>query len=86
MKSSNIGANASRPEILNISKDGIWLYAKRKEYFLPYENFPWFKDAKISDIYHVQASHRHHLYWPNLDVDLDLDSLENPDKYPLKYQ
>ncbi len=86
MKSSNIGANISKPEILNISKDGIWLYARRKEYFLSYRNFPWFKDAKVSDIYAVKMPYPQHLYWPRLDVDLDLDSLENPDKYPLKYQ
>jgi len=24
------------------------------------------------------------LYWPELDVDLEIDNLENPEKYPLK--
>jgi hypothetical protein len=25
-----------------------------------------------------------HLYWPDLDVDLSLDSIEHPERYPLK--
>ena len=85
MKSCNIGANISNPEILNISKDGIWLYVEKKEYFLSYGGFPWFKNAKISDIYDVRMAHAKHLYWPHLDVDLDLDCLENPEKYPLRH-
>jgi len=28
--------------------------------------------------------HGFHLYWPDLDVDLEIDNLENPEKYPLK--
>jgi len=29
--------------------------------------------------------HGYHLYWPELDVDLEIDNLENPEKYPLKF-
>jgi hypothetical protein len=73
-------------EITNISIHGIWLYVKGKEYFLPYEDYPWFKDARLSEIHHVQLLHENHLYWPKLDVDLSLDCLEHPEKYPLTYQ
>jgi hypothetical protein len=52
-------------EITNISIHGIWLYVKGKEYFLPYEDYPWFKDARLSEIQHVQLLHEDHLYWPN---------------------
>jgi hypothetical protein len=31
----------------------------------------------------VQLNHNRHLHWPALDVDLCLDCLENPDRYPL---
>jgi hypothetical protein len=72
-------------EILNISRAGIWLYVRSKEYFLPYENFPWFKEATVSEIYNVKLLHRHHLRWPNLDIDLELESLDHPERYPLKY-
>ena len=67
------------------SNFGMWLLVKDTEYFLPYKDYPWFKDAKISDIYNVELLHETHIYWPTLDVDLDLDALQNPEKYPLIY-
>jgi len=46
----------------------------------------WFKDAKVSDICNVHIEHGQYLFWPSLDVDVELDSIENPEKYPLHYQ
>ncbi len=86
MKLSTIGKNTSQVEVQDITKHGIWLYVKGNEYFLSYENFPWFKDGKISEIYNVGLLHQNHLYWPNLDVDVELDSLKNPEKYPLVFK
>jgi len=80
------GTSISDIEVTNISIHGIWLYVKGKEYFLPYEDYPWFKDARLSGIQNVQLLHGHHLYWPKLDVDLSVDSLEHPEKYPFIYQ
>ena len=31
----------------------------------------------------MQLLHEEHLYWPKLDVDLDLDRILHPEKYPL---
>jgi len=86
MKSQTLGKNISEVEVQNISSHGIWLYAVGKEYFLPFNNYPWFKNAKINDIYDVELLHDHHLPWPALDVDLELESLETPEKYPLTYK
>ncbi len=83
MKSNIAGKNTSEIEVVNISKHGFWLLVHEHEYFLPFETFPWFKDAKISSILNVQLLHEHHLYWPDLDVDLELESIESPEKYPL---
>ncbi len=74
------------PEVLNISGHGIWLLVIDKEYFLPFKNFPWFKEAKISDIQDIEFFNGYHLHWPKLDIDLDLDALENLEKYPLIYR
>jgi len=68
----------------NITPFGIWLFAKDKEYFLSYDEYPYFKDQTLRSIQKVQLLHGVHLYWPDLDVDLEIDNLENPDKYPLK--
>ncbi len=83
MKSSTLGASTSQAEITNVDTHGIWVLVQGKEYFLPHEDFPWFKKAKVEDILQVELHHGEHLYWPALDVDLALDSLENPGKYPL---
>lgn len=80
------GRSTSKAEIVNISGFGIWLHVEGKEYFLPYEEYPWFRDAKIKEILNVQFIHGSHLRWPDLDIDLEIDSLENPEKYPLIYK
>jgi hypothetical protein len=84
MKSKKLGKNISKIEI-NTSPFGVWLLVADMEYFLSYADYPWFSQAKISELYNVELLHKSHLHWPDLDVDLDLDSLENPEKYPLVY-
>jgi hypothetical protein len=68
----------------NITPNGIWLFINGKEYFLNYIDYPYFKDQTITSIQNVKLLHGFHLYWPDLDVDLEIDNLENPEKYPLK--
>jgi hypothetical protein len=83
MKLHRRGGVTSAVEVLNISPHGIWLLVKDREYFLPYDDFPWFKDARLAEIQQVQLLHGHHLHWPELDVDLELDSLDQVERYPL---
>lgn len=73
-------------EVLNISRHGFWLLIRGQEYFLPFDEFPWFRNATIADILFVEMPRPDHLYWPGLDVDLHLDSIEHPEKYPLVYR
>lgn len=68
----------------NITPFGIWLFVKGREYFLSYKEYPYFRDQTLKSIQAVQLLHGYHLYWPELDVDLEIDNLENPEKYPLK--
>jgi len=86
MKSQQLGANISDVEVVNIDSHGVWVYVKGAEYFLPYTDYPWFKDAKVADILDVRLLHEDHLHWPKLDVDLSMKSLRDPDAYPLIYQ
>ena len=83
MKSSKRGKSTSQVEVTNISKHGFWILLAGKEYFLPFDKFPWFKDGSISQITDLQVLHGTHLYWPALDVDLSLNIIEKPDKYHL---
>jgi len=87
-KSAKRGGNtsAANAEVLNVSNNGIWLLVKDHEYFLTYEKFPWFKKASVMDICKVKLLHGFHLFWPTLDVDLELSSLGNLENYPLVYR
>lgn len=78
------GTATSEVEVTNISSYGIWVLVDDKEYFLPYEEFPWFKNVTIAKIFNVERQSGNHLYWPDLDVDLGLDSMEHPERFPLK--
>ena len=68
----------------NISSFGIRLFVKGKEYFLTFDDYPYFRDQTLKSIQKVELLHGFHLYWPDLDVDLEIDNLEHPEKYPLK--
>ena len=83
MKSPAPGTSTSVAEVSNVSPHGIWVIAENTEYFLPYDEYPWFRDAKVSDIFKLECPRPGHLHWPRLDVDLTLDSLEHPERYPL---
>ncbi len=78
------GPATSEAEVTNISKHGFWLLIDGGELFLPFEDFPWFKHAPVEAIIKLERPAPRHLYWPDLDVDLSIDSIEHPERYPLK--
>lgn len=84
MSSQPLGKITSEIEVTNVSSHGIWLLAGDRELFLPYEDFPWFKDVPIGKILNVQQPTPGHFYWPELDVDLGIESIEHPERFPLK--
>ena len=45
---------------------GFW--AGDAELFLPFEDFPWFRDAPVGKVLNVQEPSPGHFYWPDLDV------------------
>jgi len=86
MKSSTVGKDTSNLEVSNISRNGFWLLLNDSEYFLSFNDFPWFKHANVESILNVEMPHPEHLHWPSLDVDLELECIESPAKYPLVYK
>ena len=84
MNSLAPGQNTSEVEVTNISTHGVWLLVHDKELFMPYEDFPWFKDAPIGKVLDVEQVAEGHFRWPELDIDINIDSIEHPEKYPLK--
>jgi len=77
------GTSTSEVEVTNVSKHGFWLLIRDQEVFVPFAEFPWFKDASIAQLLNVQLPSPHHLYWPDLDVDLAVESLSHPERFPL---
>ncbi len=73
-------------EVTNISSHGLWILSNDREFFLSYEDFPWFKDKTICDITRVESFGEGHLYWENLDIDLSLEMIEHPERFPLRAQ
>ena len=83
MKSAKLGKRTSVVEVTNVSVHGFWILIQDKEHFLPFEQFPWFKDAAIAQLVNVELQSAQHLYWPDLDVDLAVESIEFPERFPL---
>jgi hypothetical protein len=78
MKSVARGPSISPVEVTNVSTHGFWLFIGERELFVAFRDFPWFKEASIGAITQVELPSPHHLYWPELDVDLAVESIEHP--------
>lgn len=74
-----------KTKILEVNDEGLSLQVGNEVFFLDYENYPWFKDAKTNEINNfAYNSKSEDLRWPDLDVDLCLDNFRHPEKYPLR--
>ena len=69
--------------VQSIMPNGIFLTVYDNDYYLSYNRLPWFRNAKISDIFNVAMMGDDAIRWDALDVDLEIDSLKYPEKYPL---
>ena len=83
MKSVRRGQGTSAVEVTNVSPFGFWVLLGEREHFVCFQHFPWFREATIAELTNVLLPSPHHLYWPALDVDLAVDSLDHPERYPL---
>ena len=64
-------------------RHGLWLLVDRESLFLPFAQFPWFEKAPLNAVMRVVRPSIGHLYWPDLDVDLTVDSIRHPERFPL---
>lgn len=77
------GSTTSVVEVTHISRHGFWLLLGDEELHLPFELFPWFRQATVDQITTVELPTADHLYWPALDVDLSVQSIRQPADFPL---
>lgn len=78
-----LGTATSAPEVTHVSAHGFWLLLADEEIHLPFAQFPWFRSATIDQLSHVEAPMPEHLYWPDLDIDLAVESIRHPENFPL---
>jgi len=86
MKSQRHGVNTSEVEVTNISRHGFWLWLAGRELFVSFAEFPWFADASVGKLTHVEWPSEDHLYWPDLDVDLSVRLIGHPEEFPLIFR
>jgi hypothetical protein len=83
MRFGTPGPSTSSAEVTRISESALWLQVDGDELHLPFELFPWFRGARPSEIKNVERPSPHRLRWPDLDVDLSVESIRHPEKFPL---
>ena len=81
-----LGADISASEVTNISAFGFWMLVDDREYFVPFADYPQFLGATVAQIYAVERIGPTQFHWPDLDIDIELDALRDPESYPLKFR
>lgn len=77
------GSSTLTAEVTHVSRHGFWLLLGDEELLLPFDLFPWFRQATIDQLCTVEWPSADHLYWPRLDVDLSVASIRDPAAFPL---
>lgn len=75
--------NAISASVLMINNQGVMISVEGNDYFLSYNRVPWMKDATVRNILNIKISGKNAIEWPDLDIDLEIDSLKHPERYPL---
>ena len=84
MSSLRLGVS-TKPEVTHISAFGFWILYQQEELFLGFDDFPWFKDQTVRVIANIRLEGEGHFYWPDLDVDLSVQIIREPEKYPIRF-
>ena len=77
------GTRTLATEVTPVSRHGFWLLLDGEALRLPFAEFPRFRSASIEQLCDVQRPTSDHSYWPQLDVDLAVESIRNPGAFPL---
>lgn len=77
---------SDKPEVIDVTQSGIRFVASGDEYFVSYADYPVFEGAPLISVVKVESDFEGNLHWPELDADIELDALKNPEKYPLSYR
>ena len=78
-----ISTTRNKTRFLGTTGDGMAVLVNGKEYFLRYADFPWFEYCGASELRDVTVD-RWGVYWNTIGVDLPIEALEDPGKFPEK--
>ncbi len=82
-----LGTNISQTsiQVTNIEQDGFWLLTPEGEYFVAFKDYPDFYQATVAQIHNFQGT-LEGCHWPDLDIDIELDALKHPERFPRKFR
>ena len=63
--------------------EGIAVVVNGREYFLRFTDFPWFEYCSVAELRDM-TSDRWGVYWNSVGIDLSIQSLEHPERFPEK--
>ena len=86
MSSSPLGSATSVCEVTNITPQGFWLLVDNEEYFVPFADYPLFREATVSQIHNLRRTGPSQIHWPALDADIELEALARPESFPLLFR
>ena len=69
--------------VLMIDTQGMMLSVPGQDSFMSYNRVPRLRDARVSSALNVRMAGPNAIEWPELDVDLEIESLKHPERYPL---
>ena len=82
-KSSKRGTPTFQSEVTSITESGFWLLEDDREYFVPFSEYPVFRNSTVGQILNARRIAPGQYHWPELDADVELGALESPDRFPL---
>ena len=79
------GKHIAAPTIAELTEAGFWLVLDDRRIFVDFREFPWFRGRLREELESIERPFPDELRWPELDVDLAVDSLLHPERYPLRF-
>ena len=81
----NVTLTKTDSQITSVESDGFWLLVQNEEFFVPFDRYPSFQNATIQQIFNFEDDGEE-FYWADLDIDIELDALRHPERFPLIFQ
>ncbi|MEI7990526.1 MAG: DUF2442 domain-containing protein [Chloroflexota bacterium] len=84
------GKTIFHSEVTNVTRNGFWILMDEsgiwKEYFVSFRDYPSFEHASVEQLCAMQQIGTNHLHWAEIDEDIEIDALREPEKYALLFK